>query len=76
MRFDIIRRLPSCVNGPTFRPDWLDETWGTRQKAKAAGRKVRRYKGNGKSANVEIGGPGKEKRPNDLGSGAEMIHLL
>jgi hypothetical protein len=44
--------------------------------AKAAGRKVRRYTGNGKSANVEIGGPGIEKRPNDLGSGAEVLHLL
>ena len=72
VRFDIIRRLLSCGNGYVSsglagrnvgHPENATTT------AKAAGRKVRRYKGNGKSANAEIGAPGKEKCPKVLGSG-------
>ncbi len=86
VRFDIFRSPLSDGCGPTFRPDWPDETWGTRKgqrkrrnwvknrvknrTQKRRGAAPRQVRGNGAQAESLCH---KRKRPNLGGSGAEML---
>jgi hypothetical protein len=85
VRFDIFRSPLSCVGGPRFRPDWPDETWGTRKgqrkrrnwvknrvknrTQKPRGAAPRQVRSNGNGAQAESLCH-KRKRPNLGGSGA------
>ncbi len=88
VRFDIGIAPLSYVSGPTFRPDWPDETWGTRKgqrkrrnwvknrvknrTQKPRGAAPRQVRSNGNGAQAESLCH-KRKRPNLGGSGAEML---